>query len=360
MAANFCVFWIPTIFHTKILPLDLDSNLIEKDISDNVGGSHHICVSLDETTFDLTIISTIPDHNPITLNLKCLECSDNGLISYSYDTYDDIELHFIEGKIPNAIYHMVKGFYHEHRFHDPESDSPLDAFTSPEQILIHEVDNKALRHYLEKYEIKFVSFSEQLKFEFDYLKKENEENINKPSVFFKREEFNQKCNNILGEFVYCESLMNSKFNHSCKIQEIKKEKTEEEKNPIDLRKVAINIHNAVKYVQLLQIQNKAEFDFKSVSVNLSLAYDTKEALSQNTQLIKKNDTLGCIGLSVGVLGFFISIFSYYSTPNIKPIIESQNKISNGLYLLKSDVIDLNKTVISFTKKSEKHSSHKFR
>ena len=53
---------------------------------------------------------------------------------------------------PNAIYHIVKSFYHTHEHHETDEDSLLTAYTSPDPIAIKDPDNKALVHYLQLYD----------------------------------------------------------------------------------------------------------------------------------------------------------------------------------------------------------------
>lgn len=309
MALRYCVFWIPTLFHTEIEPINFLTK--EKDISDDAACSHHVRVDLDRVSADITIHSS-SNASEFDLTLHKINSSRNGLFSYSYELTEEVESAFVGGVIPNAIYHMVKGFYHEHCYHKPECDSVLDAFVSDSEIDIKGMDNEALKHYIIQYEEKFSAFCEQIKYDLDFLQCNSADTDQKFVAFGRRKELNNRCINVLGEYLYCLSLINSKYNGCCK----------DDRN-CKLYRSVINIENAVNNIKLLQEQNLAEFNFKNALVNLRLAFDAdkrlrvindlsqqnQESLAQSDRLGKQSLKLGRWGLFIGILGFLIGIIS---------------------------------------------------
>ena len=152
----YAVLWIPTFTHKSFIEHPIKET-IRRNISDLVNEELEIIATLRK---DKSIgISALGEKGKKKgfLRLEYSDCSRNGLIEYSYK-----ETHFSDMKsdgfqftseiFPEAIYHIIKEFYHEHEYHDHEADTSLPPYTSNERVDLQQNDNPALQHYLERYE----------------------------------------------------------------------------------------------------------------------------------------------------------------------------------------------------------------
>ena len=119
--------------------------------------------------------------------LKCITTNSNGLFQYEYeDNGQKLLLNKSRG-IVHAVYHSIKSFYHEHKYHDPIADSIITPFISDRPISFNKLNNPALAHYLKEVEKMFefdVEFLREVKNALDkeyskLEKKSKESNITK-------------------------------------------------------------------------------------------------------------------------------------------------------------------------------------
>lgn len=322
MSLRYCVFWIPTIYHSDITILNADPQT--KDISDGIGKQHNVVVHLNQKNHNLTIESIPIEGETTAINLKCEEYCRNGLFSYSYE-YDDTvkEQVFLEGNIPNAIYHMVKGFYHQHKYHKSTNDSVLDAFVSPKKINIKEDDNEALLFYLEQYELKFKTSILDIEDRYKFLEEADKDPSNKAINLQKRLELDEFISNILGEAIYYRTLLESKYNKSFKYST--SHNTNQCDNPhCNLYKKALNIRNSLSHISLMQKKNFSNYQRDVFKINVISHEKSQEILSESQKQLQESSTilkegdrvsklslkLGRWGLIIGILGGVISIISF--------------------------------------------------
>lgn len=322
MSLNYCVFWIPTIYHTDVTILNPDPQT--KDISDKMGKQHNVTVSLNQQNHNLTIKSVPAEGEEAVINLKCEDHCRNGLFSYSYEYDDNIkEQIFLQGNIPNAIYHMVKGFYHQHKYHKSTNDSVLDAFVYPEKINIKDDDNKALIFYLEQYESKFQTSIWDIEDKYRFLEEEDKTDENRLINLQKRLELDEFICNILGEAIYYRTLLESKYNKSFRYTP--PQAIEGEKNPNhDLYKKALNVRNSLSHITLMQKKNFANYQRDVFKINVisheksqNIITKSQDILTNSQEILTKGERdsklglkLGRWGLITGIIGGVISIISF--------------------------------------------------
>ena len=253
----YAVLWIPTIIHKRIVdePV-IDDKIIEKNISDH-GSSYKIQLKLksnndiDVLTFDDSNNGTPTDF--VTLHYK--DDSRNGLIEYYYKekTTGKEGFQFTSKTFPEVVYHLIKGFYHEHEFHEAESDSHLKPFISTEEINIHNNDNPALHHYLGCYETvlsNLVSYARELHLAMIETMEHKKDQIIKAYGSYIKMSINAK-----GYETYLNALHYSIYNTECRMDEkqccvyLGHQKNDEHHK--DMRRRAFNILNSIQYFKTL-------------------------------------------------------------------------------------------------------------
>ena len=98
------------------------------------------------------------------LLFRLLEATEQGFLIYqlNIEKEDSDYLRNIlhNNGLHNAIYHYIKGFFHEHIYHDSTDDSLLSAFTSSKKISFNNPDcvRAILTNYLSPYELKYSGY----------------------------------------------------------------------------------------------------------------------------------------------------------------------------------------------------------
>lgn len=248
MPTYYCALWIPTKHHIKqdpiitILPeIDISDNpddihfekkkyeniirkKYKKRVKSRVSNKINKCIasfSLNEENGDIFISLRHKETAEETKVFKLTRenFSDNGIMIYTYSVDDDNQFEAILGvKMHPSIYHNIKRFYHSHEYHPEEQDSLLEPFVrpynGPDSIPpIKENDNEVLVHYLLEYEKKFRALSCSLSTEFNLWKKRVETcSFNPKDIKEKYQHFENKCHTQLGQALYYNCLVNSRYN----------------------------------------------------------------------------------------------------------------------------------------------------
>lgn len=151
----YAVLWIPTFTHKPFVEHPIQET-IRRNISDLVSEELDIIATIRK---DKSIGISALGQNGVKkffLRLDYVDSSRNGLIEYSYkETYCELKsvgFQFTSEVFPEAIYHIIKEFFHEHEFHEKDADTSLPPYTSDKKINLQQNDNPALQHYLERYE----------------------------------------------------------------------------------------------------------------------------------------------------------------------------------------------------------------
>lgn len=302
MALKYCAFWIPTIYHSENCPCI--QNNISRDISDNASQRHHITVTLN-TDRGIVIVN-----NTGTVKLTYKTHSKNGLYLYEYDIDEesDSSLLFISKEMPNAIYHIIKELFHSHVHHEENADSLLRAYVSNEPFDIKTENNPALVHYLSIYENKFIAYSNQISSLCNTLLSNSMIITKKHLNLGGYKEIERLCFNALGEALFCETLLNSKYTNS-----------DNHLSNIDHNKQRIrilNIRNAVQNIKLIEKRNLTEFNFRN----------TKIAFKNNTQGL----TISIFSIILATIGIYLTVKSFSTPQYAKDILVSQINLENEL------------------------------
>ena len=296
----FVVLWIPTVNYITI-PFDnpLFGGVKDFNISDDP--SEPFFVRVKTMGRDIDILIQKEDNTSEFehfLTLHYLDFSHNGMVKYSFDArfLEDSEFGFDDKTFPEAIYHLIKGFYHIHEFHEDESDSSFKPFVSAEDINIHERDNLALRHYLKNHEravLDLVNSAKRLLRHVTDLEKNGQghESIRE------YDSFPDMYVMALGYDTYIRSLFESVYNKECRISNEDKE----------LRRRAFNLENSIRYFKALyvyfdtrirqknyvSILKKSEDNLKNSEESLRRLETNLQATQESLNLSQQNlDTAG--------------------------------------------------------------------
>lgn len=324
------------MYHQEPAVLESVPNTINDEISDGITTKvHHVSISIDrenKDNRDITITSRIGNNKGTTINLKYINASHNGLIQYYYEADNrNHEANFICKAIPNAIYHLIKGFFHEHEYHNPKGDSTLLAYTSDSEVNIKEQDNKALIYYLEQYEEKFRGYRDLAFEKLQFIEEKNNESAEEyyMNYLMRHSNLDTFCNNALGESLYYEALLYSWYNDSCKYDTTgnvysacNRDDTKSE-NSKHLHRLALNAKNAIDSIRIIQFSNKHLFDYKNSGytikalegivdgnkVNQKLTTDVAELVKDVTNLIRNGEKLSKNSYFVGWTSVILGIVS---------------------------------------------------
>lgn len=373
-----CVFWIPTIYHKPILPLKKNTVTFIKDVSDNTEkyriyveakiipiGENPIAKIKITTSYETRkysynradgIPATADNDNPpprpvntdktLTTDLIFVNVSKNGMLHYRYKKQHTEEGKLIDLIMDEAIYHLIKEFFHEHEYHDPSHECILKAYVKPldENLDIKKEDNEALIHYLKQFKDRLRSLRRKTRTNLDNIIKEiRETETNKdsePQYALLRNlrgdhaRIDKDCANALGESIYYKALLNSWYNRSCAIRRhnISASETDDANEySKELHRYALNINSAIDGICLIQNRNIALFKFQESSFNgqhmkalkdnieevhsigetiISLQEKVQESLKHSDKLAEKSVELGKTGKKLGKWGVILGIISF--------------------------------------------------
>jgi hypothetical protein len=112
-------------------------------------------------------------------------------------------------EFPYAIYHVIKGYYHEHKYHHKEQDALLTPYVNPGHSVtpddIEATHKKAIEHYLQCYVTKFTNNVDSLTEQFETIKTQR-----RPNVKFYND-IDKRTKNMRGEKDYCTALLRSEY-----------------------------------------------------------------------------------------------------------------------------------------------------
>ncbi len=243
----YAVLWIPTVNHLPIeFNAPLHSGVQRVDISDIPEAPLVIEIRINVRD----ILISIQDENDSSvfnhfITLEYLDSSHNGMVKYSFvpKRLSGNGFGFDEHTFPEAVYHIIKGFYHLHEFHEEENDSSLSAYISACDINIHEANNAALRHYLKQHEETVLNL---VKWGKNFLRTVIDLEKRHPEIADSKiyEVFPQMYVMVLGYNAYIHSLYDSVYNSECKVSG---------SSAKEMRRRAFNIENSVRYFNVLKV-----------------------------------------------------------------------------------------------------------
>lgn len=204
--------WIPTKNNITLIPT---LTCQEKDLLDSFYlGGYHIKCNIDELSKDISFSYKkkygICSHSKGSFTLKYVNSNNRGIIIYSLEIIDadlDPLTTELNGKMNPSIYHLVKGFFHEHEYHSLNEDALLQAHASNSTIDLERDEKIIISDYINQYKNKFEDFLEySLK---EYQRAKNKINslhqVNKGINGLRH--LIEKGNTICGEIEYCKYLL---------------------------------------------------------------------------------------------------------------------------------------------------------
>lgn len=346
MAQCFAVLWIPTVNHIPI-PFEnpYHNGELTINISDIEESPFPIKIKANGKNIDIYLSTEDSvDVFELFLTLRYEDSSHNGLVKYSFEEkfLEDSDFGFSAKNFPEAIYHLIKSFYHVHEFHEDESDSSLQPYVCSEDIDIRQYDNAALHHYLKNYERSVLGLvNSAKKFLRHVVDLEDLEKEQPGTTIREYEAFPNMYIMVLGYDTYIRSLYNSIYNRECRTTN---EQTKQ------LRRIAFNIENSVRYFNVLyvffdtkirkthniSILKKAEENLKGIGKNLKASEETLQTSFLNineTKRAAKTSTWWAIG-SIG-LSFLIGIVSILYS--IKLSTESSQELQEARIILEKTI-----------------------
>jgi len=262
---KYITVWYPTIFHKELTP---DKSPKEFRIDDGSEEHRYVCkleygeyVNAENIKKHCIKITSETSEFPFSLTLYNLHVSRNGFATYYCDENDIPEVHrdlfFSEYLLLGPIYHKIKEFYHRHEA-DPDKDSALIAFCSEDETehKIDDFDNKPLIRFLENFETMFRDYVQNISDRNSELEKKfNVDNAK--SLIASIYKINKLCENALIEYTFCKTLLTSIYNqsfiHDNNVQLLKEEDKELK---IEYRRKALNIRNAIRYIESIKYKNQ--------------------------------------------------------------------------------------------------------
>lgn len=331
---NYAVLWMPTINHGNIVhPIKTIAE--EKDISDR-GDSLKVRVVFESDSKCISVHYLSGKEFVLFVTLNYMDESGNGMILYSYEdaVMPDGDFKFTGNEFPEVIYHIIKGFYHTHDFHEEAVDSSLKPFVLPssDDFNFKSPNNQALLHYLECYEKVLRGYVAMSRFWFRQLrdkgKCENEYAYKVLPQFFLI---------VKGYEAYLNTLYNSRYNTMCRLNHLpiedKSEKDEigskECERRKKLRQLAFNIENSIKFFKALEFEFDIRYQRKNTEAIINRVID--EASSNMAATTKSSKESTKLAIASIILSFIFSIVSiWYSAVLSKESSEELNSTKQFL------------------------------
>jgi hypothetical protein len=294
---KYCVFWIPTKYHVETwVPLKYN---VSGNISDNENSQHNVTINL-LSGFNITIKN---DSGLIT-TLEHEKHSSNGLFQYKYNSDENS---FISQEVPNAIYHLIKELFHIHEYHECSADSLLNAYVSDKRCEIRDINNDAIVHYFKNFEEIFLGFTNSISALYGKTVLNKNEKARKFQMLESHKEIQDLCHNALGQFLYFNTLINSKY---VIINQ------EDQKNSDDLRMRLLKIKNLIEGIRLIQNKIQVELDIKRTMISF------------------KNSTRGFllsgISIVVGAIGIYLTVKSFQTPKYANRMLKIEQQIEDKL------------------------------
>ena len=334
---NYAVLWMPTINHGDIVhPTQTITE--DRDISDKEE-SLRVRVVFDSDTKCISVHYLSGEEFVLFVTLKYIDESGNGMILYSYEdaVMPNGEFRFTGNDFPEVVYHIIKGFYHTHDFHEEAVDSSLKPFVTPysKEFKFKSLNNQALLHYLECYEKVLRGYVAMSRVWFRQLRnkgKGDNENVYKvlPKFFLI----------VKGYEAYLSTLYNSRYNTMCRLSHLPIEESGEEcERKKKLRQLAFNIENSIKFFQALEFEFDIRYQWKNTEAIINRVVN--EASGNMTATVKSSKESTRLAIISIVISFIISVFSIgYSVVLSNESSEELNSAKQSLDLSIHDLSDI--------------------
>jgi hypothetical protein len=196
--------WIPILEETELKLIKENSQ--RQNISDIEDDPFVVEIGINPDSFCFKIKYEIEgQQNEVDLILK--HKNSCGMLVYELETRDENssfskELH--KG-MPKAVYHIIKEFFHEHKFHLSVEDSLIKPYFSERLIKTDDLD--PVIHYLKEYRHKFEVYGRELNEQMKGIANLIAEELPFKS-FDACKSLIENCERAKGEYLYCSALIN--------------------------------------------------------------------------------------------------------------------------------------------------------
>lgn len=364
---RYCVFWIPCITHNE--PKSIVGTITDCYESSDRQWTYEVRSSISISHGDLPVKVTISLHIKETskgkpsdnceydVELRSVEYSRNGLICFEYSLPKSEDAKFNE-PLRNKIYSQIKGHFHTHLYH-PKYGGLKKGYYSENRTrcTIRKYDGEVLRFYLHQIADMVSEEADFLLDESKELKFDYKPNNDSEAAAFRKSlgAFLGRCQNLLGQFTFYSSLLNSKWNRSCTLQPIQKTGRTKEANDSrmpdeDLHELAHNIYNTKESLDRLNTKVQSAFYLNNIHRHsdlqteiVNLADEIKKIASDNNGLAnainksnKLSSFLGWLSLGITIVLGSISIWQGCSDKSLSK--DEINNISTQLNRQMADSI----------------------
>ncbi len=305
---RYCIFWIPCVTHNELTiipgcdtlsfplrksPEDYDPLYKSKNglvLYDIVSFAEVVAKGTETEDaryrISLTIRAKIRKDGGLTelfsflVELKSVEYRHCGLIQFEYSLSEREHQRFDD--IKDTVYHQIKSHFHHH-YHHTDNESMLKGFYSDKKINLKKFDNKVLSYYITQVHELLSQQVEQIHYEYVFV--EHEEHPSDKEHKAARKEFYSNCENLLGQFVFYSSLLNSKRNRSCRIPPLT------DSPDFDLQRLAHNIYNLLDALRAIYRKSQSAFYLKNIHETIDIQKAIKCISESNAQLNENNAEL---------------------------------------------------------------------
>ena len=333
------MYWIPCITHND--PQSIEGSISDRYESTDGMWSYEVrsSVSIPHNNGAATVIiklhiketsQTRPSDNyEYDVELRSVEYSRNGLICFSYSLPVFDEAKFNE-PLRNKIYSQIKGHFHTHLYHTKSGGLKKGFYSYDRQKCnLKKYDGEAITFYLHQIsdmvsvEAEFL-LDESKELNFDY-RPDNEQDAVEYRISLAA--FLGRCQDLLGQFTFYSSLLNSKWNRSCTLQPIAKSASSKKGSCTsipneELHELAHNIYNTKESLDRINAKVQSAFYLSNIHRHSDLqseikvlAGEIRSIASENNGLATKiNDSnklssrLGWLSLGITIILGSISIW----------------------------------------------------
>ena len=215
MKCYYYALWIPQ--YKEGIPNVMKKKLDQEDLRDRDDDLPLLVTGeINEETFLISLRYIIGDSSPRFLLFHWIEQpSDKGFVVYKLtldDEEDDFLCQDLRHSMPKAIYHYIKGFFHEHQFHLSDDDSLLDSYFSQSEIILSDIETQKaiLKVYIQSYINKYAGCVSLCRETLHRVSWNLQKNI---KLGDSQDELRQIIENnqaiLDGESLYCDFLINS-------------------------------------------------------------------------------------------------------------------------------------------------------
>lgn len=157
--------WIPqTIKGIPVVLTENQDSIILKDDPEDEVPAIELRGYIEPDSYHIHIGYRCDNAPEKELLFKAVKVTEEGFLICQLDVADDNTDYLCNALrndgLHNAIYHYIKGFFHEHKYHDSSDDSLLSAYSSDKPIDLNNEDclREVLVNFLSPYELKYSGY----------------------------------------------------------------------------------------------------------------------------------------------------------------------------------------------------------